>query len=107
MIITLYKTGKDGRILYYTVHDRQPVLDAPYALCASWRAGLGRERERLHRFQTLAERDRMIRQLIERRVRDGYRVLYSFNRATFSGQAPAGQPEDRLPAPAGTAAGAG
>jgi hypothetical protein len=84
MIITLYKSGKDGKTQYYTVHDRQPLLDSPYALCASWRVGLGKERERLHRFQTLLERDRMIRRLIALRVRDGYKILYTFTRSGLS-----------------------
>jgi hypothetical protein len=84
MIITLYKAGSDGKILYYTIHDRQLVLDAPYALCAAFRVGMGRERERLHRFDSLAERDRMIRSLIARRLKDGYRLLYTFSRSGFS-----------------------
>jgi len=40
MIVILYKTGKGGKILYYTVHDRQLLLDSPYALCSSWRVGM-------------------------------------------------------------------
>jgi hypothetical protein len=90
MIITLYKAGKDGKIHYYTVHDRQPVLDAPYAICASWRVGLGKEREKLHRFETLLDRDQMIRRLISQRVRDGYKILYTFTRGGVSiGEDPA------------------
>ena len=84
MIITLYKSGKDAKTHYYTIHDRQPVLDSPYALCASWRVGLGKERERLHRFHTLLDRDKMIRRLISARVRDGYRILYTFSRSGVS-----------------------
>jgi hypothetical protein len=84
MIITLYKTGADGRIAYYTIHDRQPALDAPYALCASWRVGAGRERERLHRFETLAGRDKAVRTLVARRVKAGYRILYFFSRSGLS-----------------------
>lgn len=80
----MYKAGKDGKTHYYTVHDRQPVLDAPYALCASWRVGLGKERERLHRFQTLLERDKTIRRLIGLRIRDGYKILYTFTRSGLS-----------------------
>jgi hypothetical protein len=101
MIITLYKTGKDGKTHYYTVHDRQPVLDAPYAICASWRVGLGKERERLHRFQSLLERDRMIRRLVSQRVKDGYRILYTFSRGGVSvGQDPAiASPDLTYPAP--------
>jgi len=84
MIITLYKVGKDERTYYYTVHDRQPVLDAPCAICASWRVGLGKERERLHRFESLSDRDRMIRRLIARRIKDGYKILYTFSRGGLS-----------------------
>jgi hypothetical protein len=84
MIITLYKVGSDGKTHYYTVHDRQPVLDAPYAICASWRIGLGKEREKLHRFEALVDRDKMIRRLIARRVKDGYRILYTFSRGGLS-----------------------
>jgi hypothetical protein len=84
MIITLYRTGKDGKTHYYTIHDRQLLLDSPYALCASWRIGMGKERERIHRFQTLLERDAMIRKLISMRVKDGYRILYTFTRSGFA-----------------------
>lgn len=84
MIITLYRVGKDGKTYYYTVHDRQPVLDAPFAICASWRIGMGKERERLHRFGSLAERDRTIRRLVSRRVKDGYKILYTFSRDGLS-----------------------
>jgi hypothetical protein len=86
MIITLIKKAKDGRLHYYTVHDRQPVLDAPFALCSAWRIGMGRERERLYRFQVATERDKMIRTLVSRRIHDGYRLLYSFSRAGFAGE---------------------
>jgi len=86
MIITLMKNAKDGRLHYYTVHDRQPVLDAPYALCSAWRIGIGRERERLYRFQSVVERDKMIRTLVSRRLHDGYRLIYSFSRAGFAGE---------------------
>ena len=84
MIITLCKAGSDGRMLYYTIHDRQQVFDAPFALSAAFRVGLGRERERIHRFDTLADRDKMIRSLISRRIKDGYRLLYTFSRSGFS-----------------------
>ena len=96
MIITLYKVGKDGKTHYYTIHDRQPVLDAPYAICASWRVGLGKERERLHRFPSLLDRDHLIRRLITQRVKDGYKILYTFSRGGLSvGQDPSMVGPDR------------
>jgi hypothetical protein len=84
MIITLFKVGKDGKTYYYTVHDRQPVLDAPYAICASWRVGSGKEREKLHRFESLLDRDKMIRKIIAQRVKAGYKILYTFTRGGIS-----------------------
>jgi hypothetical protein len=98
MIITLYRPGKDGKTHYYTIHDRQPVLDSPYALCASWRVGLGKERERLHRFQTLRDRDRTIRRLMAARIADGYKLLYTFTRSGLSaGSDPATLPPSPYP----------
>jgi hypothetical protein len=98
MIITLYKAGRDGKTYYYTVHDRQPVLDAPYAICASWRVGSGKEREKLHRFETLLDRDKMIRRIIAQRVKGGYKILYTFTRGGVSiGSDPAQpQPTDQV-----------
>jgi hypothetical protein len=84
MIITLYMTGKDGRIHYYTLHDRQQLLDTPYALSTSWRIGLGKERERIQGFASLADRDERIRFLMAGRMKRGYRLLYSFSRAGFA-----------------------
>lgn len=80
MIVTLYKTGKDGRLLYYTVHDRQASLTSPYALTLAWRTGNGREREKLHPFESLAEMDKMIKSVLAKRFKAGYRLLYSWSR---------------------------
>jgi len=80
MIVTLYRTDPDGTIRYYSLHDRQPLLTHRYALTAAWRAGEGRERERVYGFDTRADMDRKVRELFGRRTRDGYVLLYSFMR---------------------------
>lgn len=80
MIVTLYRTGTDGRMLYYTVHDRQQSLTSAYSLTSAFRTGNGREREKHHDFNSLAEMDAMIRKLLSRRVKSGYRLLYSWSR---------------------------
>lgn len=80
MIVTLFKAGKAGRTLYYTVHDRQQSLTSPYALTAAWRSGNGKEREKLYCFDSLGEMDTMIRTILARRIKDGYRLLYSWSR---------------------------
>ncbi|HAW86943.1 MAG: hypothetical protein A2087_06565 [Spirochaetes bacterium GWD1_61_31] len=80
MIITLIKVKDDGTILYYTLHDRQPLLMARYALSVAWRSGEGQGREKIYGFETVAEMDRKIRSLFSRRIRAGYKLLYSFMR---------------------------
>jgi hypothetical protein len=80
MIITMFRTDPDGIIRYYSLHDRQPLLTARYALTIAWRTGEGKEREKVYGFDTLAEMDRKIRELFGRRVKNGYRLLYSFMR---------------------------
>ncbi|HUX42970.1 MAG TPA: hypothetical protein VMV83_17525 [Rectinemataceae bacterium] len=88
MIVTLMKHGKDGRLLYYTIHDRQQSLTSPHALTTLFRTGSGREREKHYDFASLAEMDAMIRSLLSKRIRDGYRVLYSWSRDASWGITP-------------------
>ena len=76
----MFRTDPDGVIRYYSLHDRQPLLTARYALTIAWRTGEGREREKVYGFDTLAEMDKKIRELFGRRVKKGYRLLYSFMR---------------------------
>lgn len=80
MIITLYRTGTGGSIVYYTMHDRQALLTAPFALTCAWRRGEGREREKVVGFDTMAEMDEEIRRVFRHKVRSGYSLLYSFMR---------------------------
>lgn len=80
-MITLYKTGKHGKMLYYTLHDRQAVLTGHFPLFIAWRAGEGSEREIMRLFDTRAERDAAVRKAFSRKLREGYRLLYSFDRA--------------------------
>jgi predicted DNA-binding WGR domain protein len=80
MIVTLYKTGSQGLPLYYTIHDRQVGLSQPNTLTITWSRGAGRGREKFYLFDSIAAKDKMIRSLLSRRTRDGYRLLYSFSR---------------------------
>jgi hypothetical protein len=80
MIVTLFKTSSNGVLLYYTVHDRQAGLSQPYTLTVAWSRGSGRGREKFYVFDSLAEKDRLIRALLAKRTKAGYRLLYSFSR---------------------------
>ncbi|HOZ71720.1 MAG TPA: hypothetical protein PLQ29_06150 [Spirochaetales bacterium] len=84
MIITLYRPSAEGPIRYYTIHDRQPLLTARYSLTIAWRTGEGREREKVYGFDTLADKDKKIKQVFARKTRDGYSLLYSFIREIVS-----------------------
>jgi predicted DNA-binding WGR domain protein len=87
MIVTLYRTGADGVLLYYTIHDRQASLTQPHSLTVAWSRGNGKGRERFYAFGSLAEKDRMIRALLASRFKAGYRLLYSFSRdSTWRGK---------------------
>ncbi len=88
MIITLYRPGAKGTIRYYTIHDRQPLLTARYAMTIAWRSSRGREREKMYGFETIAEMDRKIRRVFSRKIKDGYTLLYSFMRERPAGVSP-------------------
>lgn len=80
MIITLYKPGSNGSIRYYTIHDRQPLLTARYALTIAWRAGEGRECDKVYGFDTATAMDKKIKQVFKQKLKNGYKLLYSYTR---------------------------
>jgi hypothetical protein len=80
MYLTLSKSGKNGKILYYVLHDRQASLSTPYALTVSWYSGTGKGQERFYPFAKPTEMDLMVRRLLARRMKDGYSLIYSFSR---------------------------
>jgi len=80
MIITLFKTSKNGALQYYTLHNRQALLTEPFALTVAWRTGEGKERDKIYGFETLAEMDRKIRSIFGKKIKAGYKLLYSFMR---------------------------
>jgi len=80
MYLTLSKSGKNGKILYYVLHDRQASLSTPYALTVSWYSGAGKGQECFYPFEKAAEMDLMVRHLLARRMKDGYSLIYSFSR---------------------------
>jgi len=96
MTLTLFTRGRNGRLSYYTLHDRQPSLDGSPVLTSAWRIEGGRERERRYSFSDDKDRDRTLRRLFARAVRRGYRLLYSFDRAGIGrfGGGPADAPGD-------------
>jgi predicted DNA-binding WGR domain protein len=80
MMITLYKTDRQGRIHYYSLDDRQGHLFAAFTFTVNWGTTLTTGREKVYIFDTRAEMDRRLQSLIQNHVQRGYRVLYSFFR---------------------------
>jgi len=83
MIITLYAESSEGRLRYYTIHDRQPSLESPYTLTAAWRGENARERERRYTFESAFEKNKMLKKLFLKTAHRGYKLLYSFDREGF------------------------
>ena len=80
MLITLYKTDKQGRIHYYSFDDRQGHLFSHYAFTVNWGTALVAGREKVYVFEDRQDMDAKLQELIQTRITDGYRVLYSFFR---------------------------
>lgn len=79
MIITFYKfTGKTNR--YYTIHDRQGDLFSTYSFTAVWGIEMYSGREKMYTFKSREQMERKIRLIFKERIRNGYKVLYSFAR---------------------------
>ena len=80
MLITLYRTDKQGRNHYYSLNDRQGHLFSEYAFTVNWGMAPTAGREKVHVFDNRSEMDAKLQQLLQDRISDGYRVLYSFFR---------------------------
>jgi hypothetical protein len=79
-MITFYKNKPDGRMRYYTIHDRQNILFARYYFTTISGIELNVGREKLYTFKTRKEMDTKLRYLFKKRINTGYKVLYSFSR---------------------------
>lgn len=80
MMVTLYKKDHQGQPYYYTIHDRQGSLFAPFTLTILWGKKLDRPREKVLTFTSEEEMNRKIRVILDKKFREGYLVLYSYFR---------------------------
>ena len=80
MIILLRKTTPAGTHHYYTIHDRQTGLFDLYTLTTLWGPSPDGGREKIYSFSAKEEMERKLRDLVRRRIRSGYTVLYSYSR---------------------------
>jgi hypothetical protein len=84
MMVTLYTRDSSGVPRYYTIHDRQGLLFDRYSFTATWGSDASGGGERLFQFQSRREMDRKIRALLRKRLRSGYRVIYTYFRKSDS-----------------------
>lgn len=80
MMITLYKTDNDKSMLYYTIHDRQYMLFKHHGFITLWGNSYNSGREKSYTFTTRYEMNAKIRELMKKRIEQGYRVLYGYSR---------------------------
>lgn len=78
MMITLYRMAADDRLRYYTIHNRQRHLFAAYSFTVTWGAHPSAGREKLYTFESAVELERKLAELINRRLFNGFKVLYSY-----------------------------
>ncbi len=81
MMITLYRTDHDDRIVYYSINDRQGHLFWAYTFAVNWGPALTAGREKVYAFESRRDMDRKLQELLQERIRDGYRVLYTYFRS--------------------------
>jgi len=80
MLVTLYKTDRTDHLRYYAIDDRQVHLFSSHTFSVTWGSSLSMGNEKHYTFDTRDEMDRQLRRLIRARIREGYRVLYSYFR---------------------------
>ena len=80
MMITFYRRLKNGRMRYYSISNRQGHLFTPYSFQTIVGNSVSAGSEREYLFETRSEMDAQIRVLVKRRIRDGYKILYSYFR---------------------------
>jgi hypothetical protein len=77
MLVILYRRNEAGQAYYYTLDDRQQNLFKPFNLTVSW----GKHPEggcaKSYVFESLDDKNRMIRSLLNKKLRT-YKVLYSY-----------------------------
>lgn len=82
MVITFYKRNRDGKTLYYTVHDRQGDFFNPHTFTALWGRVPSNGREKVYHFADSRHMYTKLRSLFKRRILNGYRILYRFSKSS-------------------------
>ena len=80
MMITFYKRRKSGILYYYAIHDRQGTLFPVHSFTTVWGKELSTGREKHYSFTNRRLMEINLVKVINKRIKDGYRVLYKYSR---------------------------
>lgn len=80
MMVSLYRKDPDNTMLYVTITDRQQNLFGYPTLTVTSGRDFFLTREKHFTYADEAELQRALRGMIDRRIRKGYAVLYSYFR---------------------------
>ena len=84
MMITFYKQNKSGILYYYAIHDHQGTLFPAYSFTTIWGKELNTGREKHYSFENRTSLENRLVQIINKRIKDGYRILYRYSKDTPS-----------------------
>jgi predicted DNA-binding WGR domain protein len=79
MMVTFY-FQTESSIRYYSIHDRQGNFFKPHTFTVTWGKNLSSGRLKVYTFETRREMDDKLRKIFKARMRQGYKLLYSFSR---------------------------
>jgi len=77
-MLAFYKRGSGNQLQYYYLHDYQGSLYAQHAFTTIWGRGARGGRKVEHSFESSGEMDKKIRDIVRRRIREGYRLFYAY-----------------------------
>lgn len=80
MMVSLYRTESDDSVLYVTITDRQQNLFGYPTLSVTSGRDFFLTQEKHFTYHTEAELQKALRGMIDRRLKRGYSVLYSYFR---------------------------
>lgn len=89
MMLSLYKTGRGGRLMIISVHDRQRSLLSPFALTVTRSLGGVDGADRLELFESQEEMQSWMGAFVKAKAKLGYRELYRYSRPGTSDPGPA------------------
>ncbi|GEM_PF-3488644 len=78
MICALGKLNERGDFLYYYIHDYQGNLFGDFCITVIWGKNQRAGRQKTYTFSNHAEYQRKIRLLIEKKIKSGYSVFYTY-----------------------------